>query len=164
MKLRRLLASSRSKKFRSRPFKTEARGAVQIEFVLSILTIMFLIFAMWELIMIVHTMNVLSDSAKEGVRYAIVHGGHNVNCSGPNPPPDCTNPDPTASNVVSRVKEYAKYSLHDITAISVTVTYPDGSIAAPNRVRVEVAYDFVPYTALNFRPTLRAAAEGRIVF
>lgn len=164
MKSRRLRVSSRSKKFRSRAFKADARGAVQIEFVLSILTIMFVIFAMWELIMIVHTMNVLSDSAKEGVRYAIVHGAHNQNCSGPNPPPECTSPDLTASNVVNRVKEYAKYSLHDITAIAVTVTYPDSSIAAPSRVRVEVAYDFIPYTVLNYRPTLRAVAEGRIVF
>jgi hypothetical protein len=140
-----------------------ARGQGQIEFLLSILTIMFLIFAMWEVVMIVYTLNVISDAAKEGVRYAIVHGGGNVNCSGPNPSPECTNPDPAAARVIDVVKDYARFSFHDTTAISVTVTYPDGFIDAPGRVRVEVAYQFVPYTALNFRPTLRAAAEGRIV-
>lgn len=140
------------------------RGAIQIEFILSILTVLFVILGTWELIMVVYTMNVLSDGAKEGVRYAIVHGGGNTNCSGPNPPPSCTSPDPTANNVVTLVKDYAKYSFVDVSAITVTVTYPDGSNDAPNRVRVEVRYDFVPFTALAIRPHLRAAAEGRIVY
>jgi Flp pilus assembly protein TadG len=140
------------------------RGAVQIEFILSILTILFVMFAMWELIMIVHTMNVLSDAAKEGVRYAIVHGNRNTNCSGPVSTPECTDPDPTGVRVQAVVLDYAKYSFHDISGITVNVTYPDGANVPPNRVRVTVAYDFVPYTAFNFRPTLHAAAEGRIVF
>jgi hypothetical protein len=124
---------------------------------------MLVFFGMWELIMVVYTMNVLSDAAKEGVRYAIVHGGGNIDCSGPNPSDTCTNPDPTADRVVDAVKDWAQYSLHDISAINVTVTYPDSTSEAPARVRVEVAYTFVPYTALNINPTLRAASEGRIV-
>ena len=31
-----------------------------------------------ELILVLHTYNVLADSAKEGVRYAIVHGSANI--------------------------------------------------------------------------------------
>lgn len=163
--MKRFVATTRARKFRPGGSRRNARGAVQIEFILSILTVLFLIFGMWELIMIMHTMNVLSDAAKEGVRYAIVHGGGgSTNCSGPNPPPECTSPDPAAARVASVVRDYAKYTLHDISAISISVTYPDGQIIAPNRVRVEVAYAFVPYTALNLRPTLHAAAEGRIVF
>ncbi|MBI1982811.1 MAG: pilus assembly protein [Acidobacteria bacterium] len=155
----------RNRKSHRRPSRLpKARGAGQVEFILSILTILFLLFAMWEIIMIVYTMNVLSDAAKEGVRYAIVHGGGNINCSGPNPSADCTNPDPAAARVIDVVKDYARFSLHDTTAIGVNVNYPDGLSTSPARVRVEVSYDFVPYTALNLRPTLRAAAEGRIVF
>jgi len=138
------------------------RGAVQIEFILSIMVIMFVIFGMWELIMIVHTMNVLSDAAKEGVRYAIVHGSYNTSGyqSG------LGNEDA----VRIYVKDYANLSFHDMSAISVSVTYPDvsGSDTSGNKagdkVRVEVAYTFVPYTALNLRPRLTAASEGRIVF
>jgi Flp pilus assembly protein TadG len=136
---------------------------VQIEFILSFLVVMFLIFGMWEMIMVMHTMNVLSDAAKEGVRYAIVHGDRN------NSGYQSSSADVTAIEQV--VRDYAKLSLHDISAISVNVCYPpasgsgcDGSNAAPNRVRVDVAYAFVPYTALNIRPTLHAAAEGRIVY
>lgn len=133
------------------------RGATQIEFILSILTILFVIFWMWELIMVVYTMNVLSDAAKEGVRYAIVRGG------GIDPAyrsgPVCPCP-----AIEDRVKDYARFSLHDISAINVLVTYPDASNEAPSRVRVEVQYNFVPYTALPVMPLLRAAAEGRIVY
>ena len=163
MRGRRNKVNGGSEHLRRRSRFPRARGAGQIEFILSILTILFLIFAMWEVIMIVYTMNVISDAAKEGVRYAIVHGGGNVNCSGPNPTPECTNPDPAATRVIDVVKDYARFSLHDTSAITVNVTYFDTLIEAPARVRVEVAYTFIPYTALNLRPTLRAAGEGRIV-
>lgn len=158
--------TARSKTYRRRRgFRAGDKGAVQIEFILSFLTVMFLIFGMWEMIMVVHTMNVLSDAAKEGVRYAIVHGGGgSTNCSGPSPPPECSSPDTTGTRVSAVVRDYAKLSMHDISAITISVTYPDGQIIPPSRVRVEVAYAFVPYTALNIRPTLHAAAEGRIVF
>lgn len=158
--------TARSKTYRRRRgFRVGDKGAVQIEFILSFLTIMFLIFGMWELIMVVHTMNVLSDAAKEGVRYAIVHGGGgSTTCSGPSPPPECSSPDTTGTRVAAVVRGYATLAMHDISAITINVTYPDGQIIPPSRVRVEVAYQFVPYTALNIRPTLRAAAEGRIVF
>lgn len=155
----------RSMTNRHRRFRCRDKGAVQIEFILSFLTIMFLIFGMWEMIMIMHTMNVLSDAAKEGVRYAIVHGGGGgLTCSGPSPPPECTSPDTTGAQVTAVVRDYAKYTMHDISAITITVTYPDGQITPPSRVRVDVAYAFVPYTALNISPTLHAAAEGRIVY
>ena len=164
MRGRRNKVNGGSNKLRRRSRFPRARGAGQIEFILSILTILFLIFAMWEVIMIVYTMNVISDAAKEGVRYAIVHGGGKIDCSGPNPSADCTNPDPTATRVSDIVKDYARFSLHDTTAITVNVTYVDSSSDSPGRVRVEVSYQFVPYTTLNLRPTLRAAAEGRIVY
>jgi Flp pilus assembly protein TadG len=155
-----ILRQNRSRRFGR--LRRGNRGAVQIEFILSIMVIMFVIFGMWELIMIVHTMNVLSDAAKEGVRYAIVHGSYNTDTykSGAG----------TENAVVNYVKNYANLTFHDMSAISVSVTYPDvsgndpGGNKAGDKVRVEVAYTFVPYTALNLRPTLRAASEGRIVF
>ncbi len=133
-----------------------ARGAAQIEFILSIIVIILTIFGIWELIMVTYTMNVLSDAAKEGVRYAIVHGDGNGSGfqSGPG----------NTSAVEARVTDYARFTLHDISAINIVVTYPDGGNTAPNRVRVEVQYNFVPYTAVPVVPLLRAAAEGRIVY
>lgn len=150
----------------SGPGRISSRGAVQIEFILSFLTIMFVIFGMWELIMIVHTMNVLSDAAKEGVRCAEVRGVWNPltkSCDAASNP--VSNPPPCPSGIDSVVREYARLTLHDISAMTVSVTYPTpgNCTTSGNLVRVQVSYTFVPYTALNFKPTLSAVAEGRLV-
>ena len=100
-------------------------------------------------------MNVMSESAKEGVRCAIVRGN---GCTAPAGCPF------GADKTRCRVWDYARFSFHDVSAIAINVTYPDGTADAPNRVRVTVQYDFIPYTALPFRPTIRAAAEGRVVY
>jgi hypothetical protein len=128
-------------------------------------------FWMWELIMVVYTLNVLSDAAKEGVRYAIVRGDRND-------PSYQVGPGSTSA-VEARVRDYARFSLHDISTSDfvVRICYPpnnaddpdctggsSGTNEAPNRVRVVVLYNFIPYTALPVRPFLRAAAEGRVVF
>jgi len=142
------------------------RGAVEIEFVLSILTVLFVMFWMWEVVMAVYTYSVISDAAREGVRYAIVHGLKNQNCSGPVPTgfacPAGGTPDPSGAKVVAVVKDYASYSFHDISSISINVTYPDTYNVSPNRVQVAVTYNFIPYTALPFHPKLTATAQGRI--
>ena len=39
-----------------------------------------------EMIVLIYTYNVLADSAKEGVRYAVVHGSRNSTPSGPTCP------------------------------------------------------------------------------
>ena len=62
---------------------SKSRGQAQLEFVLSILFVMLFTFGMLEMVMLVYTYNVLADSAKEGVRYAIAHGTDNATCSGP---------------------------------------------------------------------------------
>ncbi len=141
------------------------RGATQIEFVLSIVVFFFVVWGVIELSMVVYTMNVLSDAAREGVRYAIVHGVNNGYCSGPNAVANCATPDVTASKVQAVVLDYAKYSLHDISGMSTpVVTYLDGSNDPPNRVSVSVSYTYVPYINLpGLSPVLKASAEGRIV-
>jgi hypothetical protein len=65
--------------------------------------------------------------------------------------------------VVNVVKSYARASLHDISAIDVNVTYPDGNNDPPNRVSVIITYSYIPYIKVPFAPTLRTKAAGRIV-
>ena len=144
--------------------------ATQIEFILSLLTIMFTIFWTWEVVLAVYTYNVLSDAAKEGVRYAIVHGSNNQNCSGPAPTGGCPSggtPDPSCANVTAVVKNYAALSLHDVSAMSVgpscTLMYPDNSNTAGSKVNIVVTYTYVPFLALPIQPTLTTASQGRIV-
>jgi len=116
---------------------------------------MFVIFGMWELIMVVHTMNVMSDAAKEGVRCAIVSGN---GCPIPAGCPYGTD------KIKCRVWDYARFSLHDVSAITINPEYPDGNNDVGSRIRITVQYDFMPYTALPIRPTIRTAAVGRVVY
>lgn len=142
----------------------ESRGQAQVEFILSILFVILTILGMFELILLVYTYNVLADSAKEGVRYAVVHGTDSAACSGPGGN-GVSCPDSVGSNVQTAVTNFARYSLHDTSAMTVTVTYPDSSSAAPSRVQVQITYPYQPFFGLGW-PTVsvKAAAAGRIVF
>ena len=132
------------------------RGAAQIEFALTLMLVMLLIFFIWEMCMIVYAYTALSGAANEGLRYAMVHGT----------PAGCATDTATLiADTKTHVVDYAKFSLQKITADNVTVTFPDGSCAAPNRVTISISYTYVPFTRFfTTVPTLRAYAEGRVVF
>jgi hypothetical protein len=161
-----------------------SRGQAQVEFALVVVFLMILILSILEFLMIMHTYNVLADAAKEGVRYAIVHGTRNSTPSGPicNPggasdtcqdidgPPAPPGTVPGYGSGYGVVATYAQYSLHDISGMTVTVTYPDPGTAsvpanaAPNRVQVVVSYPYSPFFNLGWATiTVNAAAEGRIM-
>ena len=144
------------------------RGQAQVEFALTIVFLMLLFVGFIELVMMIYAYNVLADSAKEGVRYAVVHGSLNANASGPtcpcadiDGPPAPLGTDPGNGSGYGVVRSFA--------AMTVTVTYPDTTNPpanqSPNRVRVVVAYPYTPFFGLGWPTvTVRAAAEGRITF
>lgn len=158
-------------------FRRDSRGQAQIEFVLTILFVLLLIFGIIELILLIHTYNVLADAAKEGVRYAVVHGCdfNSSNCSGtcafatPSPP---TCSDAGADNVKAWARHFAVASLHNTSAMTFNVCYTaDGGATctatsdAPNMVKVTVTYPYQPFFGLGW-PTVNvtASAMGRIVY
>src|SRR6266851_791735 len=63
--------------------RPSAHGQATVEFALVVVLLMVMILSMLELILLMHTYNVLADAAKEGVRYAEVHGTGNSKPSGP---------------------------------------------------------------------------------
>jgi len=141
------------------------RGQAAVEFALTIVLVFFILVAVMELLMFVHTYNALADSAKEGVRYAIVHGNDNTSPSGPACP--CAAIDGAAGTGV--VKTFAQFAFHDTSAMTVNVTYPDTTNPPanqpPNRVRVVVSYPYQPFFGLSWPSvTVYAAAEGRIMY
>ncbi len=138
------------------------RGQALVEFALTIFVVLFVVFIIIEFCMALYAWNVLGNAAREGVRYAIVHGANNTNCSGgpSGTPPGC---DPNGNNVKAVVQNYAKYSLKNVSGMTVTVQYVDGSNAPPNRVKVDVSYPYVPWFSMPWIGTLRTSAEGRIV-
>jgi hypothetical protein len=159
----------------SHPGRVDERGQSQVEFACVIVLLTAAILAAMELVSLIHTYNVLADAAKEGVRYAAVHGTRNSVPSGPTCP--CADIDgpaappgtvPGYGSGYGVVQTYAQYSLHDMTGISVSVSYPDTgnppANQAPNRVQISVAYAYRPFFNLGWPTvTVNAAAEGRIM-
>jgi Flp pilus assembly protein TadG len=137
-------------------------GSMLIEFALSVWTLFLLTFLIFEFCMTIYTYSVLNNAAREGVRYAIAHGTDNASCSGPST--GCS--DSTGVNVTNVVKGYAKVSFHDLTGMTVTPSWPDGTSTPSSRVIVTINYPYVPYLNVpGFNaPTMQATAEGRIVF
>jgi len=155
----------------SRTCSKHDRGQAQIEFALSILFVFLFILGMIEMVMLLHTYNTLADAAKEGVRYAIVHGSNNTSPSGPTAAsafdPPCTSANSSSSiiDVQNTVLNYAQLSFHNTSGMNVYVCYFDGANTAPHRVGVVVSYPYQAFFGLGW-PTLtvRAAAQGRIAY
>ena len=154
------------------------RGQALVEFAFTILFVMLLIVGFIELVMMMYTYIVIADAAKEGVRYAEVHGSLNSNSSGPtcpcsdiDGPPAPSGSTPGNGSGYGVVRTYAQMSGHYISgsAMAVNVTYPDTTNPpanqTPNRVRVVVSYPYQPFFGLGWPTiTVNAAAEGRITF
>src|SRR6476659_6738629 len=87
----------------------EQDGQSLLETALMIPLIFTVVFWVFELGWLLFTYAVLANAANEGVRYSIVHGGG----------------DPSGTQAT--VQTFAATSLHDISGISTSVTFPDGS-------------------------------------
>ena len=68
-----------------------------VEYALVAVFLLVLFVSAIQLIFLMYAYSTLADAAKEGIRYAIVHGTGNTNCSGPGTtgPPPVTCPDNT---------------------------------------------------------------------
>ena len=136
-------------------------GTALIEIALSLTATFLLAFGLFELCMFTYTCIMLNDATQEGVRYAIMHGTDSTNCSGPDTA--CT--DKTYANVKTIVKNAASASLHNLSAMVVTVTYGDTTAQPGHPVSVKVVYTYVPY--LNFpglKRTMTFTSQGRTIF
>src|SRR6476620_4965691 len=102
-------------------------GQSLLETAMMIVIIFTVVFWVFELGWRMYTYQVMADAANEGVRYSIVHSGGD------------------AAGTQATVRAFATASLHDVNALSTSITFPDGSAAPPNRVRVAVTYVFIPY-------------------
>ena len=167
-----------TRRLTKRKVQANSAGQAAVEFMLVAVFLMLLTICMIELTMMIYAYSILADAAKEGVRYAIVHGNTGGIPSGPTCPCGDIDGPPAPSGTVPGygsgygvVRTYAQYSLHDVTSanMNVTVTYPDSANPPankpPNRVRVAVSYPYAPFFGLGWPTvTLNAAAEGRIMY
>jgi hypothetical protein len=137
-------------------------GQATLEMLVSLTVAFSLVFWLFELCMFTYTCSVLNDAAQEGVRYAIMHGTDSSLCSGPDT--TCTNQTPY-SNVQAVVTTAASASLHNMSAMTVTVNYANNTAAIGNPVAVKVIYTYIPY--LNFPGLANAltfTSQGQILY
>jgi Flp pilus assembly protein TadG len=122
------------------------RGQSLLETAMMIVVIFNVVFWVFEVGWITYTHSVMADAANEGVRHAIVSSGG----------------DPAGTK--AQVLAFAKTSLHNTNAISVTVNFPNGNATPPSPVEVTVSYTYVPWLSgfIN-TPTIRAYAKGNMV-
>ncbi len=140
--------------------KGRERGQATVEAAISIIIVFVVTFWVFELAWLMYTYTVIADAANEGVRHAIVTsggGGSGTQTCGGGP-----------TGTAQVVCNFAKLSLHDVSALSVTVTFPGppaGSTTPPNPVQVQVTYTYIPYlsTFMNPAPGMSAYAQGRMV-
>jgi Flp pilus assembly protein TadG len=154
-------------KFPSNRRHRSHRGATLVEFSLTMLIVIFVLFLLLEFSLWIYCYNVMADAAKAGVRYAVVHGSGLASAS-QSGPGTCTSPcasDCTTNitNVVAEVQKWASFSAYSTAGMTVTVCYLDGSNVAPNRVKVTVSNPVTPFFNIFSAPPVTANAQGRIV-
>lgn len=150
--------------------KPSQRGSTIIEFAFIALLLMIVILAGIEFDRMVLVYTTVANSAKVGVRYAIVHGNNRTGVGDPASGPG-DNPDPVynvirnfASAGVLNVAALPKANCADNNAPGVCITYPNGTNSTGSPVRVRVIYPYDPFVALPLSVNLRSTAEGIIMF
>lgn len=159
-------------------------GQAMVEFMLVVVFLFILFVSILQMILFMYAYTTLADAAKEGIRYAIVHGtGYSsvnggAGCSGPGDPSStptiaCPN-DNTGQFVKNVVTNFAGLSFQSV--VNVTVDYDpnsantnnpkfNGPCSAPGcLVRVTVAHTYNPLFGLSWPNfAINAAADGRIM-
>ncbi|MEX2260527.1 MAG: TadE/TadG family type IV pilus assembly protein [Bryobacteraceae bacterium] len=141
--------------------RRKERGASLVEFAVVSLVLFTLIFATVDMGRLILVYTSVANSARAGLRYAIVHGSTRTG-SGTNGP---SGPGGNPPEVVTVVNYFAGAGLADTTRLAVNVSYPDGNNNPGSRVIVSVVYPYDPLTSLfPVSVNLNSVTEGRIAF
>ena len=125
----------------------EQRGQSLVEFALLLPLMLLIVTGLFDVARAVWEENTLAYAAREGTRYAIVHGSAGVPPAGPDNP-NCGGalPDQVICTEIPRIVRQAAIGVQNVT---VTITYPDNMGPTPCaerncRVIVDATAPFVP--------------------
>jgi len=105
-----------------------------VEFALTLPILFAFLVGLTQLCLGYYTYQLISEYAREGTRYAIVHGANCKTSAGAS----CT---ATAAQVNTYVEGFSYPNMGGGT-VSAATTYPDGDEVSPHRVQVVVTYTF----------------------
>jgi Flp pilus assembly protein TadG len=109
----------------------------------------------------VYYVQVLNNAAREGTRYAIVHGYNSFPSSGP-PASGTTSADPAGDNVRAVVRNYAVGVVGDATTLSITPSW-DPDNGRESTVTVIVTYQFTSVIPVVPIPPIEVKGESTLV-
>jgi Flp pilus assembly protein TadG len=127
--------------------KNHERGAMAVEFGLAFLLFMFVVYGTMEFGRLVASYNVLAGAAREGTRYASVHGSASGSVA-------------TSSDIQDLVRHWAVGL--DSSAVSVITTWTPGN-GPGSTVQVQASYTAVPFTALILKNSITLQSSSQMV-
>ena len=130
-----------------------------VEFALTLPLFLLLVTGIFDVARAVWQENSLAYAAREGTRYAIVHGSAGSPVVGPCT--SCLNP---VANNLSNIVDAVTTNAIGVYNIDVTVDYPDGDNQRNHRVTVDVTAPFTPLPSQYllggaFQSTLRGGSQ-----
>jgi Flp pilus assembly protein TadG len=119
------------------------RGQALVEFAFTLPILLTFVFGLMEICLMFYTREYISELAREGTRYAIVHGS---TCATSPNGASCT-ASPTASDATSVAKYVQERGWPNLGGgkLNPVVTYLNGDEAPGHQVRVSITYQF-PYS------------------
>lgn len=145
-----------SRPSRSRTCPHRAIGQALVEFALVAPLFFLLLFAIIDFGRYVYYVQIVNNAAREGTRYAIVHGSDGLPPTGP---PD----DPSGSAVKAVVRHYLIGIVGDSSVLTIDPTWPDGSNGRNNAVTVVITYQFRSALPIVPIPPIRVQGTSTLV-
>ena len=133
-----------------------SRGQALVEFTLVAPLFFLLLFAIIDFGRYVYYVQVINNAAREGARYAIVHGSEGIPSTGP---PD----DPSGAAVKAVVRNHLIGVIGNGTDITITPTWPDGQNTRDSTVTVTVTYQFRSLIPLVPLPAITVEGGSTLV-
>jgi len=142
-----------------RGFHRGERAQSLVEFALTLPIFLLLVTGIFDVARAVWQENTLAYAAREGTRYAIVHGAAGSPIVGPCS--SCLNP---VANNLGNVVSAVTSSAVGVYNIDVTIDYPDGGNQRNEHVSVDASAPFVPLPSqyllgAAFQITLRGGSQ-----
>ena len=127
--------------------KHSERGAAIIEFGLAFLLFFTVVYAIMEFGRLVSSYNILAGAAREGARYAMVHGSASGNSA-------------SAADIQDVVRHWSIGLDHNLVLVTTTWTPGHGP---GSRVKVQAQYTAVPFTGLILGSGINMQSSSELV-
>lgn len=140
-----------------KPNRQRSAAQALVEFVLVAPLFFLLLFAIIDFGRYVYYVQILNNAAREGARYAIVHGSRDgLDPTGPG------SPDPTGEDVKAVVLNYA-IGVIGGGALDIQPSWPDGTNDRGQPVLVQVTYQFRSVIPIVPLPPVTIRGESTLV-